>query len=381
MAKSNASYYQSGAYSNVGRYSSMFDSWSSGLLDLFRGRFGGQSDTFNILNDALSGVVGRGGRISYDFPEDADQLGPIYDVNGNIRGQQLTPDQQETLRQAAQAARNRGDERTAQSIESDPFGSLQRMSGYDPSLFQPRFQPRRFQAREQAALRSEASEQVTNEYQDAAKAFGTLQQQLGGFGGGVEAQGLRDLQNFRAAREAEAQRDITKFGSEQLRTDYRTFAPLGVQLQLGQADALAREAESVNAWNFKIAQMRQAAAAERARASGMRAMARAAEKGASAAARQRAFEFAQEMQLKGKQLESQNFFNAVTGLGSLANMQNPLGYAELISGALGTPGGWYTNIFGSSAGQASAERQARGQGIGGLFGALGGIGSALIGLL
>lgn len=386
MASRNSYFdpYISGSYSNVGNYSNYQRGWASGLLDLFGGRFGEQSDTFNFLRGSLEDVIYRSGRIGYDFPRNPDELGPIYDVYGNVRGEgmqqgggQPSREQLFEMRRMAANMRREGRGGEAEAIENEIF-KLERQSLYNPDFFKPQFTPRRFYAREQTALRGDASERTADAYQDAMQTFGELQMRLGDFGGGTEAAVRRDMLNAAAADQASAQREVTRFGSQNIRDDMRAFAPLRNQLQLAEADAFAREMQAQNEWNMRLAQMRQQAAMQKRAIAAQGRAASAAARAASAATRQRAFEFAQEMGLKGRQLESQNFFNAITGLGNLGQMQNPLGYGELISGAFNAPLSAYTNIFGNASSAYANMNQRQGNSwLGGLFGALGSVGAAL----
>lgn len=331
--------------------------------------YGRQSAVFDALQGSLASVMGRGaGSLTGDYWKDPGFLPGLENANSEAQasgGKGLSPQEMNQIRRAIAEKRASGDEQGAQQMEQ------QFMSGYNPSLFNAQFQPRRFQAKEQAALRSQMAEEATNSYGDAEAAFGLRAQQLGGLGGGAEAEALRKMESDKAGAQMEGQRQAILFGAQNLREDQRAFAPLQTQLQLANADALAREAQMQNQLMMQKAAMAAQEAASRRAAASARAGSRQQAQQFSAAQRQRAAEFAAEMKLKGAQFDSENYFRSIGAMSGLAGMMDPNVYGGLMNQALGGPMQGYGNAYNTaSQGMVQTARNPLwGQLLGGALGA------------
>lgn len=369
---------QSQAFEQQNIQSQFFRDATNDFRDMMMLRYGQQSRIFNLLEDNLNASMSYGpGQLqpnANDFFRENGFLpgeGPAG-AGGAGGGGGGGSFQERVARARAEREAGGGGSSGPNPWDWNP------MSGYDPSMFNLQFTPRRFYASEGAALRSQMSEEATDKYGDAAAAFGRRAQQLGGYSPGLEAEMLRDMEAEKAREQMTGQRQAILFGAQNIRDDMRAFAGPRTQLALGQAEALAREAGMQNQIMAQRA-AQQAAAAEgaRNRAAAARAAGaaqRAAQQQWSASQRQRAAEFAAEMKLKGAQFNSENFFRSIGAMSGLAGMTDPQGYMNGILGGLGGPASIYGNIYNTGSQGMVNTRQPgiMGNLIGGALGAIGG---------
>ena len=126
-------------------------------------------------------------------------------------------------------------------------GGLEYQSGYNPAMFTAPFSDY-VSNRAEAAMRGDASARTAAAFRDANQAFGVRAQQLGDYGGGVEAGALADIEMERAAQDAASQRAVTEWAATQNQENKRAFAPFRTQLQLANAEAYARDVAAQNAF-------------------------------------------------------------------------------------------------------------------------------------
>ena len=355
---------QAQSFQGIGDAANNSSGFARDLEGYFAAQYGDQSETFGMLKGALGRVAGSGpGKLGPDWmyggygnDPTKNPPGPYQnkwgtgggvDANGNpIAGGGGG-------KGGAGGGGASGGAGGGGADPNDPFANLNIMSGYDPSIFQ--FQPRRFQAREEAALRGEASEGVTQRFGDAQQAFGQRALQLGQNAPGLMTAGISNLQAEQAANEAQAQRQVLMQGAQNLREDMRA----GIPLKLGQADALQKEASMQNQIAMQRAQMEaqqamQARAIAAQREASRRAAGAARQAAQAANSRQRSLDaeyarrFDAEMRLKGAQFQSENFFRSIGALGQLGEMQDPRGYAQMAMGGYGQAGNLYQNPYGTS---------------------------------
>lgn len=378
---------------SYGRFDAPYDAsldFGKSLLGYFEQQYGGQSETLAQMKDLVGRASSKGpGSLGKDWLYGGYGNDPTTNPPGPYQNKWGTGGEaggaggSANMRQAAANARRQsGDEAGAQAIERgevDPFADMKIMSGFNERDYQ--FAPRRFHAREESAMRGEASEGVTKAFGDAQQAFGQRALQLGQNAPGLMNAGIANLEAERAANEAAAQRAVLMQGAENLRGDMRAAIPLNI----AKGEARAREASMQNDLAMKQAQMRQQAAMQRAAIAASRANARQAAgamRQASQAqnSRQRALDseyarrFDAEMRLKGAQFQSENFWKGIGALGSISGMQSPLDYGQMGLGAFGQAGNIYQNPYSVSSEGMTATRSG---GLGGLLGAaLGGALSA-----
>lgn len=349
------------AFGGIGDAARESSGFARSLEGYFAAQYGDQSETFGMLKGALGRAMESGpGRLGKDWMYGGYGNDPTKNPPGPYQnkwgtGGGVDADGNPIRGGGAGGAGGGGGASGGAgggggTNPNDPFANLNIMSGYDPSIFQ--FQPRRFQAREEAAMRGEASEGVTDAYGDAQQAFGQRALQLGQNAPGLMTAGISNLQAEQASQEAAAQRQVLMQGAQNLREDMRA----GIPLKLGQADALQKEASMQNQIAIQRAQMQaqqamQARAIAAQREASRRAAGAARQAAQAANSRQRSLDaeyarrFDAEMRLKGAQFQSENFFRSIGALGSLGAMQDPKDYAQLAMGGYGQSGSLYQSPY------------------------------------
>lgn len=307
------------AFGNLSNASNMYNQFYSTLNNYMADRFGRQSKTFNTL----SGRLNKATRIG---------TGSQYLLHPRIPGSGATGGGGGLRREGGAGGREGTGEGGGPNSLLEKNNLLQ--YGYDPSLFQTDYDPQSFYGSEEAALRSQSSEEVAKRYEDAQMALGQRSQQLGGFAPGLEAAGLSELLSGQASEEASGQRQVSMQGAENLRQEMAHLADLKAQLALGQAQGMSA-----------AAQLRlQDVIARRQEALQKSAM-NAARAGAAAANAERAKEFAWSQKMDVANLRSNDFYRGIGALSGVAGMQNPVDYGQLGLGALGGSAGIWGNAF------------------------------------
>lgn len=353
---------QAQSFQGIGQAADSSGGFARDLEGYFAAQYGEQSETFGMLKGALGRAVGSGpGKLGPDWmyggygnDPTKNPPGPYQNSWGTSGGGAAGDGGS-----GGGAGGNRGGAGGSSGGSGGgggtgtPFDDVNLMSGYDPSIFQ--FAPRRFYAREEAAMRGEASEGVTQAYGNAQQAFGQRALQLGQNAPGLLTAGISNLQAEQASQEAAAQRAVLMQGAENLRGDMRA----GIPLKLGQADALQKEAAMQNTFAMQKAQaqqqaMMQARAIAAQREASRRAAGVARQAAQAANSRQRALDaeyarrFDAEMRLKGAQFNSDNFFRSIGALGQLSEAQDPRSYAQMAMGGYGQQGQLYQNPYGTA---------------------------------
>lgn len=376
---------QKDAYGNFQEPYDQTLNFSKSLEGYFATKFGDQSDTLKEMRGLLGRVAGKGaGSLGKDWMYGGYGNDPAKNPPGPYQNKwgegaaagDASGGGSANMRQAAANQRRQaGDEAGAQAIEKgevDPFSEMNIRSGFDPATYQ--YAPRRFEAREQAAMRGEASEGVTNAFGDAQQAFGQRALQLGQNAPGLMNAGIANLEAERASNEASAQRAVIMQGAENLRGDMRASIPL----KIAMGEAQSKDAAMMNDIEMKKAAMRQQAAMSRAanaaRVASSRNMAGAMRSASQAQnSRQRALDseysrrFDAEMRLKGAQFQSENFFKSIGAMGGMAGMQDPSGYGQMAMGGYGQAGNIYQNPYAVSS---KGMTDTRSMGFGGLLGSI-----------
>lgn len=349
------------SYGGISDAANQSSDFANDLQGYFANQYGEQSETFGMLKGALGRAMSKGpGALGKDWmyggygnDPTKNPPGPYQNKWGTGAGVDANGNPIAGGGGGNGGGAGGGGSEAGGGGTGSPFDSLQTMSGYDPSIFQ--FQPRRFQAREEAAMRGQASEEVTSAYGDAQQAFGQRALQLGQNAPGLLTAGISNIEAERAANEAAAQREVLMKGAQFKREDMRA----GIPLKLGQADALQKEAAMQNqiAMQKAAAQqqaMMQARAIAASKANARQAAGAQRYSASLANSRQRALDaeyarrFDAELRLKGAQFQSENFFRSIGALGSLGEMQDPRGYAQLSMGGYGQAGNLYQGPYGTA---------------------------------
>jgi hypothetical protein len=242
----------------------------------------------------------------------------------------------------------------------------------DPDLYKVKFQPQSFYGDEEAALRTQASEGVSRQYENAAQALGVRSQQLGEYSPGIQAAGEAGLLDQAARAESEQQLGVTMTGAQNLREDTRTLASLEQEaqarqsndtmmlvqlkadLQKAQAAGLLTASEAAQRWDQGLQQyelgqqqIRGQLEAARIQARGAGASARAGLQAAQLGYRSDMARLAESRRQFNISSTSDNFFRATGAYGQLGGMQDPTGYGNIAGGTYGNLGSMWGGTYGT----------------------------------
>lgn len=349
---------QAGAYSATQQTSAAQTQLYNTLNNYMVDRFGQQSQTFSLLSNSLSRVMAQGPDYTGKNPPQIPG-GPGGGGGGGGAGGRRTGE-------GGEGAGLAGWYPTSPNLPD--FAAQASKFGFNAGDYTTDYDPQRFWANEEAALRTEASELNTDAFQDASTAAGARFQQLGDMAPGVEAAAMADLYEGQARGESQGQLDVSKFGAQQLGEGMHQLALLKADLQ--KAMAAGRISASQAAAEYKAAQDQIAASLEAAKmqADATVKAGRAAGRGASQAAQL-------QYQLGLKQLAQDRYFRSIGAMSGLGAMQDPLGYANTGAGVLNSQGGLWGNLYntGSQGMQASSRQALWGNILGGALGGLAGM--------
>lgn len=344
------------AYGNMNAYSNSYMTFANTFQNMLNQRFGEQTAVNQMIQNKLGKTILPRNVQQYQY----DPKNGGYQGSNNVAG----------AGGAGGSGMGRDGEGRGEGRGESQFPNNADRYGYNSEFYDIDFDPQRFHGAEEAALRAQATEEVTNAFGDSSMAFGVRANQLGGFSPGLLAAGQSNLSAERAAAEAQAQRDVIMQGSQNLRNDLALKAQLDAQLGIAEGGAYGNAA----ALALQEAMQKRAIGASNSQASAARA--------------QQSHMFAEQMKLAAAQ-NSQDFF--MRGIGALqglsGNLMNPTAYGQMGLGALGGGSGMWGNAYNTASQGMVATRPTGGWGsiLGGLAGGAlsaftGGIGTGLFGL-
>lgn len=335
------------AFDKIGQVSQANMTFANSMTDMLKQRYGAQTETFNILSGQMQNVLGRGTGMDFMKNQYDNQRGLGYGQGADGSG--------------GAGGGGRGGEGGG---GGDPFGNLNMNPGFLESDYKLNMPARGYMQMERV-MRSQASEEVANDYRNALQTTNERMLQSG-LTGGAAAQLVAQNQNAQAADEAAAAREVMLKVAGERATDSRLKGQLNAQLGIAKGDTRLKSAAMMNEAQMQIAKARQAAAMQRAAISAQSRSASAAQRAADAR-----FRWGQTMDVAG--MQNSNYWNAVKAMGGLAGMQDPLGYGQLTGGALGQAGSMWGNAYGN--GQQAAQKP--GFNWGALVGTIGGVAATI----
>ena len=331
---------QQEAYGGATDFANQNSDFANNFMDMANQRFGNQSAFMDIMTSNLGKVFN--GDIGYHYTDPATGQevpagtpGAVQSGGGAGGG---------AVRQAGGGGSGGG------GGVADPFAGVDINSGFNPSDY-TLSQYAKGYGRMERAMRSDAAEQAARGYQNSMDAYRSQALQRGISGSGLDAALTSRAAFDQAAAEGDANRQIAIEMMNRKAQDSRQSQALQTDLQKAMAAARQQTSQWETGMNMQVAQARAAAAnaaanrAAAARAAGAQSRAYAA--ATRNMSQEQARQFAEEMKLKGAQLNSDNFFRGMGVMTGMMNGANPASYGELGLSGLQQGGNLYGNLYNS----------------------------------